>query len=105
MVEEMGSGNKLQRQQKGLWSLGKREKSKGNVTGGKWGMGKQGHTPPKGEQTGSSVLRAFRVGTLEEVPGEDFNRTFISFPVCPFKVKVSTDWLVPEQVISQCSWS
>ena len=35
------------------------------------------------------------MGILEEVPGEDLNRIFITFPGVSFQGVVSTDWLVP----------
>ena len=43
-----------------------------------------GHAP-KRKSARSSVLWAFKSGHFKEVPGEDFNRTFISFPGVSFQ--------------------
>lgn len=62
------------------------------------------------ERTESFVLRGFitslKAEVLGEVPGKDLKGIFISFPLLPFRVMVSTDWSVSVQkVISYPSWS
>ena len=71
----MGSGNKVQRQKKGLWSLGERKQEHIAL----WGR--------RGER-----VWLLRAGILGETPRADFKRIFIRFP--SFRVVVSIDWLV-----------
>lgn len=78
-MEEMGSGNELQKQKKGLWSSGER-RVKGMCLRGKWG-GQEwcGCAPKTGENTGASTLRAFKGEGFREDPRENLTRIFISF--------------------------
>ena len=63
----MGSGNKFQRQKKGPLEL-RGEEGKGNASAGKRRMGKAWAYSPRGEHTGSSILRAFKGGDFRGRP-------------------------------------
>ena len=60
------------------------KRGKENVPGG--GGGKSMGMLHRKSHNGSSVLRVFQgAGILGEVPGEDLNRLFISFPGVSFR--------------------
>ena len=82
----MGSGNELQRQKKGPGSLGGREGQR-KCTQGK-GVGKGANVLPRESHTGSFFLRVFIWKSQRRIPVEYSS----AFQVCPFRVKVSTDW-------------
>ena len=66
----MGSGNKLQRQKKGIWSLGERKVK--HFGGRNGGGGRLRPTPGRETPAGSSILRAFKGGNLRRGPREVF---------------------------------
>ena len=77
----VGSENKLQRQKKGPWSLGEREKGKGNAPQGKKrGPERHKHAPERESALGPVSQGLLKVEILGEVSREDLNRILISFP-------------------------
>ena len=76
----MVSGNKLQRQKKGPWSLGER-RVKVMCLGEERGARKGAGLLLEGRaRQGPSSEGLLRMGILGEAPGENLNRIFIRFP-------------------------
>lgn len=115
----MGSGNMLQRQNKGLWNLGEcMQGCKGEEEGeglhvlqrqcllGKEQVGEGHRHAREGERERAPHWVLCLEVFYTEVPEEISIEYSSALQGCLLKVEVSTDWLtLMKEVIRHCSWS
>ena len=95
MVEEMGRGNKLEREKKGPWSLGERRVKVTTWRRGVGGGGVEGKPQILPRRRGHNASFPL-VGILGEFQGRTLKYSS-ALQVCPYRAVGSTDGLAPGQ--------